>query len=148
MPAVQTSYPGNQPIAFEGMQGTMSSADNVSRIVENSGGHGFGKAAFQGATEQGILPTGSIFVGVTLVDHMARPNTAGSDIVAQRESITVMQKGTVWVLVSGAVTVGAPVFVTSAGAFTATPTNNTAIKAVFETAAADGQLARIKLNLP
>lgn len=148
MPAVQTNYLGNQPVAFEGMQASMSPPDIVSRIVEDAAGHGFGKAAFQGTTEQGIAKTGSIFVGVTLVDHMARPNTAGSDLAAKGETLAVMQKGTVWVLVSGAVTVGAPAYVTSAGAFTATSTSNTAIKAVFESAASDGQLARLKLNLP
>lgn len=148
MPAVQTNYPGTQPVAFEGMEGTMDPAGNVSRIVETPAGFGFGKAAFQGTTEQQIVTTGAIFVGVTLVDHMARPNTAGSDLVAQRESIAVKQKGTVWVLATGAVTVGAPVYVTPAGAFSATAAGNTAVPAVFETAAADGQLTRIKLNLP
>ncbi|MBY0297757.1 MAG: hypothetical protein K2X71_17275 [Methylobacterium sp.] len=148
MPSVQTSYPGTQARAYEGMQGTMSPPDIASRIVETSGGIGFGKAAFQGATEQGIVATGSIFVGVTLADKMARPNAAGTDVLAKGETAAVMRKGDVWVTVSGAVTLQAPAYVTSAGLFSASPTNNTAIPAVFETAAADGALALLKLNLP
>jgi hypothetical protein len=148
MPTVQSSYAATQARAYEGMQGDMSPPDIQSRIIENVAGIGFGKAAYQGTTEQGIDTTGSIFVGVTLADKNARPNAAGTDLLAKGDTVPVMQKGDVWVVVSGAVTLGAAAFVTPAGAFTATSAGNTAIKGQFLTAASNGQLALLKLNLP
>ncbi|MGE7415449.1 DUF2190 family protein [Methylobacterium tarhaniae] len=148
MPSVQTTYPGTQAAAYAGMQASMSPPDIINRTIETAAGIAPAAPAFQGTTNHACAATGSVFLGVVLVDKFARPNAAGSDNIAQGDTVSIMQKGTVWVPVSGAVTAGAPAYVTSAGAFTATATGNTAIKGVFETAAASGALAILKLNLP
>ena len=57
-----------------------------------------------------------------------------------------MNEGVIWVTVSGAVTQGAAAYVTSAGAWTATTTSNTAVPAVFDHAAADGALVRLRVR--
>lgn len=148
MPSVQTSYPGTQAAAYAGMQGSMSPTDIISRTIETVGGINPAAPAYQGSTNHACATTGSVFLGAVLVDKFARPTAAGSDLIQKGETVSIMQKGSVWVPVSGPVTAGAPAYLISAGAFTATSTSNTAIKGVFETAAADGALALLKLNLP
>ncbi|MFE1598194.1 DUF2190 family protein [Methylobacterium sp. ID0610] len=148
MPAVQSTYPGNQAAGYEGQQSSMSPADIISKTIETAGGIAPGKPAYQGSVDHACATTGSVLLGIVVGDHFARPNPSGNDNIAQGDTVSIMQKGTMWVKVSGAVTAGAPVYLTSAGAFTATASGNTAIKAIFETAAADQGLSRIKLNLP
>lgn len=148
MPSVQTSYPGTQAAAYAGMQASMSPVDTISRVIETAGGIAPGAPAFQGSTDQACATTGAAFLGVVLVDHFARPTTAGSDNILKGDTVTIMQKGTVWVTVSGAVTAQAPAYRTAGNAYTATATNNTAVNGVFETSASDGGLAILKLNLP
>ncbi|ACL58461.1 structural cement protein Gp24 [Methylobacterium nodulans] len=147
MPAVQTTYPGEMAPAFEGMIASMEPGGIISRVIESAGGIGFGKPAFQGADANGIAATGSVFRGVTVADHFPLANATG-DLHPKGDTVSVMERGTVWVKASGPVTAGAPAYLTAAGAFTVTATDNTALRAVFDSSGASGALVKLKLNLP
>ncbi|ACL61330.1 structural cement protein Gp24 [Methylobacterium nodulans] len=143
---VQTTYSGRPAAAYEGMVAFEEPSLTVSRIVETAGGIGFGKPAFQGTRDEGIVATGSVFRGVTLADRNLSPHNGG-DLFAQHDTAPVMIKGTVWVVVSGAVAAGAPAFLTPAGAFTAQGTGNVPVpNALFDSSAGAGGLARLRLN--
>ncbi|MEH3144429.1 MAG: hypothetical protein PGN34_03565 [Methylobacterium frigidaeris] len=144
MPAIQTSYGPAAP-AYEGMIASAELATAISRNAEDAGGIGFGKAAFQGTAEAGIRAAGSVFRGVTLVDHNARP--ANGDAYARGDSVPMLIRGVVWVVAAAAVQAGAPAYVTAAGGFTASASGNSAIpNASFDSPAAAGGLAKLRLK--
>jgi len=146
MPAVQSVYGGNIAPGFEGMPANMEVRNTISRTIETNTGIGFGKPAYQGATDQSVAATGSILRGVTEVDHNVRPTAAQTDAYAQGDTVTIMTRGVIWVVVSGAVTAGAPAYLTSAGAWSATSSGNTAVpNAIFDSSAANNGLARLRV---
>lgn len=147
MPALQTTYGGTLAPGYEGMPANMEVRNTISRIIETGAGIGFGKPAFQGAADQGVVISGAIFRGVTEVDHNVRPTAAQTDGYAQGDTVSIMTKGVIWVVVTGAVTPGAPAYVTPAGSFSATSTSNTAIPAMFDSTAANGGLAKLRLHV-
>ncbi|RVU21788.1 structural cement protein Gp24 [Methylobacterium oryzihabitans] len=144
MPATQTSY-GPAAAAYEGMIASAELATAISRNAEDAAGIGFGKAAFQGTAEAGIRAAGSVFRGVTLVDHNARP--ANGDAYARGDSVPVLIRGVVWITVVNGVAAGAPAYVTGSGGFTANASGTTAIpNASFDSSASAGGLAKLRLK--
>lgn len=147
MPALQTTYAGNLAPGYEGMPANMEVRNVISRTIETSGGVGFGKPVYQGATDQAVATTGSILRGVTEADHNVRPTAAQTDGYAQGDTVSIMTKGVIWVVVNGAVTAGAPAYLTAGGAWSATSTSNTAVpNAIFDSAASNGGLAKLRVN--
>lgn len=150
MPAVQTSYPTTLRPAVAGMKADMTPEVTISRIVENASGIGFGLAVTQGTGDRQVRLGGTAFVGVTLMDQAVVHLTqqANPDFYPDKDTAVIMQKGTIWVVATTAVTAQAPAyFVPATGAITGDPTGNTAIpNAVFETSAAQGALAVLKLK--
>jgi hypothetical protein len=146
MPTVQSTY-GTMSAARAGMIANMEEVGNdISRTVEDSAGIGFGKLVFQGTDDRGITATpGTTVRGITVRSQARDANNP--DKYGQYESAKVRTKGPIWVTVSGAVTAGAAVYYTAAGLFTATASGNTALTgAIFDTSAADGGLAIIRLG--
>jgi hypothetical protein len=158
MPAVQTSYATTMRVAFAGLKGDTAPEVILTRQVETAGGIGFGLAVTQGTGDRQVprcrhRPQG--FIGMTLVDQ-----TAGSTAITpptnvdqyqQGDIAAVMQAGSVWVLADGAVTAGAPAtFTTATGRIGAKTVSTTGIVAMpnayFETSAADGALALVRLR--
>lgn len=159
MPNVQFSYPGNLAPGYEGMVANMEVTNIISRNIETAGGIGFGKPAYQGTADQGIATSGSVLRGVTVVDHFARPaayapnpvNAAATsgDAYAQGDTVSVLTRGVIWVVVSGAVTAGAPAYLTSGQVWSATASGNTAVpNASFDSSAANGGLAKLRISIP
>ncbi|ACA20239.1 conserved hypothetical protein [Methylobacterium sp. 4-46] len=143
---VQTAYSSRAAAAYEGMLAFEEPSLTVSRLVETPAGIGFGKPAFQGACDEGIAAQGATFRGVTLADRNVAPRNGG-DLFAQGDTAPVMIRGAVWVVVAGAVAAGNPAFLTPAGAFTAAASGNVPIpNALFDSSAAPGGLARLRLN--
>lgn len=107
MPAVQTTYTENQPIALPGMPADADySADT--RICETAAGIGFGVAVSQGSADKGALIGGAsaaVFVGVTIADKTIN-NDGGADGYNQYDNMGVMYRGTIWVQVPTAVNDG------------------------------------------
>jgi hypothetical protein len=158
MPAVQTSYATTMRVAFAGLKGDTAPEVILTRQVETTGGIGFGLAVTQGTGDRQVTVTGTTpkaFIGITLVDQ-----TAGSTAITppvnvdqyqQGDIAAVMQAGSVWVLADGAVTAGAPAtFTTATGRVGAKAVSTTVIMAIpnayFETSAADGALALVRLR--
>ncbi|TNC14787.1 hypothetical protein FF100_04150 [Methylobacterium terricola] len=147
MPPVQTSYPGRPAAAYEGMAADQNPATVVSRTVETAEGIGFGRAAFQGARDEGIAAAGAVFRGIVLADRNARPSPSGADLFAKGETAAVMTSGAVWVVTASAASAGSPAYVTPAGALTAAASGNAPIaNALFDTSAPAGGLVRLRLN--
>ncbi|KMO40159.1 hypothetical protein VQ02_08490 [Methylobacterium variabile] len=147
MPPVQTSYPGRPAAAYEGMAADQGPATIVSRTVETPEGVGFGRAAFQGARDEGIAAAGAVFRGIVLADRNARPSPTGADLFAKGETAPVMVRGAVWVVTASAASAGSPAYVTAAGAVTASASGNAPIPgALFDTSAPAGGLVRLRLN--
>ncbi|WP_298958745.1 hypothetical protein [uncultured Methylobacterium sp.] len=144
MPATQTGYGPAAP-AYEGMIASAELATAISRNAEDAAGIGFGKAAYQGTADNGIRASGSVFRGVTLVDHNVRPTNG--DAYARGDSVPVLVRGVVWVTVANNVAVGASAYLTGSGGFTANPSGTTAIpNASFDSSAAAGGLAKLRLK--
>lgn len=145
MPAIQTTYGQYHAAAVEGMVANSEPADIISRIVEGSGGIGFGKAAVQGTADDQIKVSAAStkFRGITMLDP-----TQDADLYPQYATAAVMVKGVIWVLAGATVVVGDPVYVIPAsGVFTNSSSGNTAIpNAIFDSSAASGALVKVRLG--
>lgn len=157
MPAVQTSYATTMRVAFAGLKGDTAPEVILTRNIETAGGIGFGLAVSQGTGDRQVrLGAGTVatFVGVTVVDQ-----TAGStaltpptnvDQYQQGDLAAIMQAGSIWVLADGAVTAGTAVTYTQATGRIGQKTVAAGIVAMpnayFETSAADGALALIRIR--
>lgn len=155
MPAVQTTYGTTMRQAFAGLKGDMTPETIVSRVIETSGGIGFGLAVKQGTGDRQVRFAGSLpFVGVTLVDQTAGATAltppVNADQYQQGDIAAVMMQGTVWVLADQAVVAGVAATYTQAtgrigqravaGDVVAIPNS------VIETSGADGALVLLRLK--
>ena len=145
MPSVQDTYTQFHGRALEGMVPNGELNNIVSRVVENSGGIGFGKAAFYGTVEDSCraAAASAVFLGVTVLDR-----TQPADLYAKGATAGVLTQGPVWVLVTEAVTVGSAAYYTAAdGTFSDTSTGNVAVPGGrFETATSGAGLALLRLS--
>ncbi|CAH2606152.1 conserved protein of unknown function (plasmid) [Rhodovastum atsumiense] len=149
MPAVQTAYQGQHAAAFAGLVADSGSTVVISRVVESPNGMQFGAVALQGVADNGILDVGDVnagaFRGITVVDPLVRP--VNNDAYGLGDTAAVLVKGVVWVTVAAAVTAGQPVYYSSTGALTNVAASDTAIpNAIFDSSAAAGGLAKVRLN--
>ncbi len=150
MPAVQTTYSATQPAAYLGMVANGEWVTNViSRIVDPASATpiNFGDPVLQGASEQLVVSangnTGA-FRGIAVREDTLPPGN--NDQFLATNSVGVLTKGVIWVNAGGAVNPGQPVYVTSAGALTATATGNTALAAIWESATTAAGLAKLRLS--
>lgn len=104
------------------------------------------------ATFTATYTTADFFRGISIHEHKMplADGTLGWD---DKDSVPVLRKGRIWVKVYGAVVEGADAYCVLAtsgqeGYFTSTSTGNIATGGKFITAAADGALALLEINLP
>lgn len=117
-------------------------------IIQDAGGIAFGKAAFSSSVSpRSITGTpGTKFKGIVIADIGIVPGIGGTaDIHAQYGTCSLCDMGDIAVTVASNVTKDAAVYVTSAGAFTATASGNTAIPATFMEAANSGAVVGIRV---
>lgn len=147
MPAIQTTYSANIAAAYAGMIASDELNNVISRTVKTAA-IGFGKAVSQGTNAREVIPPspGNMnIVGITVRDRAVDPSSPEQYRV--NDTAGIATKGVVWVVVSGAVTVGAPAYVTTAGAITATVGSNTLIpNSRFDAAGADATLVPLRLG--
>lgn len=144
---IQDTYLTDYATGFPGMLADGEVTNRTTGEIEDAAGVAFGKAVFKGAARKGVVAaTGTKFKGVTIAD-VGIINPIGSIVDGYRQgaSASLIDEGNIWVTAGSATTVDAPVFVTAAGAFTATATGNTAIPATFLDAVASGANARIRI---
>lgn len=151
----QLNYNVNMDVAFEGMLADAGDQDSLSKITEGAGLE-FGLGGTFGTSDNQIAPLAAItdkFMGV-IMHH----NCEGG-VLADKEAVSVLRRGRIYVLVEEAVVKGDAAFVRAvatgpqrAGAFRKSADGVTTIdltgKAEFVTSAAAGALAVLDINLP
>ncbi len=143
-PSVQTTYADNITNALVGALSNMEHANLISRTVEDSGGIDFGLAVMQGSDDKGcIVGDGTAFLGVTVRTQSIEDGAA--DDFAFKETARIITKGIIWVANSGGVVAGDPVIALAAGAL-GTSTASLIAGARWDTTAADGELAQLRLG--
>jgi hypothetical protein len=151
MPAVQTTFSETMRPALEGMIADTTPQTILSRVVEGTGGIGFGKVALKGTGDLQVRAApGGVYQGITVADltiqHIAPP-AGGPDFYPEKDVCNIIVQGSIWVLASVAVTAGEPAyFVPATGVITNVSTANTAIpNARFESSAGIGALTKLRL---
>lgn len=144
--SVQATYLDNLPIGYVGEIADLGLSDVISRIAEGGGGIGFGKPVIQGtADSQCMIGAAGSFLGLSVRDVTLAPDA--NDTYAAGDVVAVMTKGVMWVTAGEAVVAGDAVYRTAAGVLNKTATGNTLIaNARWETSAANGALAKIRLS--
>ena len=145
MPPIQTSYADNIGAGYAGAIVNTERGNLISRNVEDSGGIAFGLAVMQGTEDKGItVSDGSSFLGVTVRTQDRDVDADDPDVFQYQESARIMTKGVIWVVNSGGVNAGDPVEALADGAL-GTSTAGNVDGARWETTAADGELAQLRL---
>lgn len=143
--AVQTTYGTNIAAAVAGMVANSELANVISRVLQHAV-VGFGVGVFQGTADNQVTPDGDgrKFRGVTVLDPTVRPEL--TDQFAVGDTVPVMTKGVIWVTVVGSVVAGAAAYVGDDGEFSSAASGNTAIpNAIWDSSAANGELAKLRL---
>ena len=148
MPAVQSNYAEFIGEAYHGMVANLEATEIVSRTavgadlalgasVKRNGDHGC----------EVIAAGGDTFFGIVVRDQSAALASDGSaDVIPEDDTAGLLRSGVVFVTANGAVTAGATVyFDPTDGSYTATSTDNAALPATFDRAAADGELVPIRV---
>ena len=149
----QTTYTASLAAAVAGMLANGENKNVISRTVQDSGGIGFGKAAFRGTLDHGITatPAANTFMGISLIDpaQQATPAAPTADLYARYQSVPLLTNGVVWVAAGVAVADGEQVYVTSGGVFTNVATSNVIIpNAVFDATIGAAGLVPVRLGAP
>lgn len=145
MSAVQTNYDERHGVALLGAIADTRFKSVRSFTYEGSENIGFGVALGYGANDNGADLDGTGFAGIVVASQVTDPNNA-TDAFASGETVGLMDVGAIWVAPTVTVAPGDPVhFVAATGALS--NTGGTVIPdAVFETSAAAGELARLRLK--
>ncbi|WP_406646875.1 hypothetical protein QEZ52_00330 [Aliisedimentitalea scapharcae] len=150
--AVQTNYSDNMAAAFLGMIANTEPNTLISRDVEPAAGFGFAVPVIQGTADNqcgAVAAASDQVIGITVRDQ-----SVTDDKFAQYESALLMRKGVLWVTVTdaGGVSAGEDVWVLVAdGTFSNADAGGSASLKLagcrWETSAANGELAKIRVNL-
>lgn len=145
------NYALDYPAAYEGMVADTSLAQIISRTAEVA--VAFGKPVSQGTKDHTCIvsTTGAARVMGIAVRSQATKVDGGTDRYPVNDNVAIMTLGAVWVRVTGTVTRDQAATVNLAtGAISSTAAGAGQLVigggAVFETSAATGELARIRLN--
>jgi hypothetical protein len=124
-----------------GVVGTaITTIPGITTITVTSGG-----TATKGDTFY-IDVTGNKFIGVTIADAGVVPAIGGTaDVYAQYANVSLLDMGDIWVTAGSDTTINAPVYLTSAGVFTATATSAFPLPATFLDTVSSGAVVKIRL---
>jgi hypothetical protein len=144
---IQNSYLTDYVKGFPGMLADGNTQARPSGTVETVAGIPFGAACFQGTADRGVTSTpGTKFKGIAIANAgVINPVGAAVDTYAQYQNISMLDMGDIYVTAGSAMTPGAALFVTPAGAITTTATANTAIPATSMETAASGAPVKIRV---
>lgn len=157
---VQTTYASVRPVAFEGMRANLGLTNITSKVAEDSAVP-FGRAVTRGtADNQCKLPTatGEDFLGVSEMTSAWSENSDDLHVYEEYREVNIVDFGSIWVYTEQSVVPGNSVFFRHTadtapldvlGRFRKDSSGGDAdqvLGATFETTAAAGELARIKLN--
>lgn len=147
MAVVQSTYSDTIAAGFPGMVANGETSSRISRTVEQSGGIGFGKAAYR-SSDTGVDTTeaAGTFLGFTIATYSAPPTQstgAQADSYPEDSVAAIMTMGCMWVTASVAVNDGEQVYVTTGGAITNVNTNVIATGWFFQDTIGTAGLVRI-----
>lgn len=144
MGTVQSTYADNIPVGYKGGLVNEEPKTLISRNVEDSGGLDFGLAVMQGTEDKGcVVSDGSDFLGVTVRDQSVDPSDPNT--FEYNTEARIITEGVVWVAVSGAVNAGDIVVALADGALGTDSSSDVVSNARWDTSAADGELAQLRL---
>jgi len=145
MPPVQTSYTERHGGAQLGMIADTRFKSVRSLTYVGANDIGFGIALTRAANDNEVDLGGTVFAGIVVSTQVQDPNLA-TDGYATRESVGLLDVGSIWVAPEVAVVAGEPVtFDPATGALS--NTGGTVIPgAEYETSANAGDLARIRMK--
>lgn len=159
--SMQTSMSANPNAALVGMRADNGPFDAISRVLETAAGCAFGRILCEGAVEGegAIIPTsageGGKPLGAVIRKDVSEP---GSPDVAQKEDVTLLRKGRIWVEAAGTLTTamrpgGTAIYLVHSGgdAGLLSPTDDATTVAIVGVTvlkgATDGNLALVEFNL-
>lgn len=145
MAVIQNDFPEEITKGYPGMEADGELSNIITRTLESSS-VGFGKAVYQGAGDRGAVTTPSAnLLGFTIKNPFLPITSArAADTYAQGDNLRIKNRGKIWVTVASDVTPRAPVYVTGAGAITASSGGNQAATGwEFDDTAKSGAVARI-----
>lgn len=147
MPIVQDTYLTDYAQGFPGMLADGNTQSRPTGINADASATPFGAAVFStGVGKQVTKTPGTKFKGIVIADVGIVPGLTGTaDAHPQYGTMSLLDLGTIWVTAGSNTTKDAAVYVTAAGAFTATSTSNTAIPATFVDAVTSGAPVRIRV---
>jgi hypothetical protein len=137
---VQDTYLTDYATMFPGMLLTGNTQSRPTGINADTTATPFGSAVFSTGTGKQVTKTpGTKFKGIVIADLGVVPAPGGTpDAHGQYGTMSLCDMGDIAVVAASATTKDAPAYVTSAGAFTATASGNTAIPATFISAVSSG----------
>jgi hypothetical protein len=126
--AIQTTFSEDIPYGFAGMDADGSLSNILSLHLEGSTACEFGRPVYQGSADKGVTLTVSADLRGFALARTGLPVTEDrpADSYAPGDTIPVKERGVIWVDCATAATNRAQVYVTAAGAVTATSGGNTA----------------------
>lgn len=149
MADVQGTYVENLRPAVAGQPATMIEGTRISRTVENASGVLFGQPVAQGVADKGAIRSTT---GVTKILGAAVRDRSSPGVLengyAQKETMSVMTEGDMWVVASVAVVPGDIVHVIVATAAWAKTGGVLVPNARWETTAGIGELGVIRFGGP
>jgi hypothetical protein len=128
MVAVQTTFSEDIPYGYAGMDADGSLSNILSRHLEGATACEFGRPVYQGTADKGVtLVVSAALIGFALA-RTGLPVTEdrAADTYAPGDTLPVKERGVIWVDCATSANNGAQVYVTAAGAVTATSGGNTA----------------------
>ncbi len=148
MAVLQNTFGENIGRGFPGMVSNSEPYNTLSRHLEGATACEFGRPVYRGTADKGVTLTVSAdLIGFAEATHgLPETSTRPVDSYAPGDTIAVHNKGPIVVACATAAADGAAVYVTSAGAVTATASGNTAATGwVFdETIAAAGNVVIVR----
>ena len=146
---MQTNYDENHAVGLEGSLVDATNRRVVSRLAE--GVVDAGKAVTLGTdptTQRKLIGAVLPFNGIAIQHSGLTLDDSGFAQYADKEGMSILESGRIWVYVDGAVTIDAPAYALIAGdigRFTVTVGTNIATGGKFKTATAGAGLAILEL---
>lgn len=148
---VQPTYSEAMARGLPGQVANGETSNRISRTCEDAAGIAFGKAVFRGASPHGCTatPTAGKFLGIAMLDRTVMPATIGGtvDTYPQYSNVAIFSGGVIFVTAGEAVTEDAPAYATAGQALVDTAGANIALPAVFDEAAANAAIVKLRVSL-
>lgn len=136
--------------AFEGQVADTSPATILSRTVEAD--IAFGRAVQKGTKQHCVVAAATSVSGITVRSQATGARAANPDVYPANDTAAILTEGPIWLKVDSTVVEGEDVTVTVATGLFGTKAVGAGViavpGAVWETGAANGGLARARINLP